>query len=123
MSALVLLDRARADGLQIRPNGDTGIKLIGPPAAVQKWKAALAPHKPAIMLELAREGRRAKVLAMLAERPGTKYALLVEDATTDPVVATVAIRGLATFDMEIPQHSYNGVALLELVDKHSKGEP
>ncbi len=60
---------------------------------------------------------------MLGEKPGTKCAVLVEDDQADPVIATIAIRGLATFEMPVPQHSYNGVALLELIEKHARGLP
>jgi len=50
---------------------------------------------------------------------GRKYAVLVEDDKTDPVIATCAIRGIATFEMAIPHKYYNGITLLELIEKHS----
>ena len=66
-----------------------------------------------------REGRRQKVIALLEAAPGTRYAVIVEDTVTDPVVVTVAIRGKSTFELEIQRHSYDGLALLELIEKHS----
>ena len=41
-----------------------------------------------------------------------------DDDKTDPVIATVGIRDVATFELVIPRHSYNGMVLLELIEKH-----
>ena len=42
-----------------------------------------------------------------------------DDDKTDPVIATVdIIRDVATFEMAIPRHSYDGMVLLELIKKH-----
>ena len=71
--------------------------------------------KPVDHSELQRERRRTKVVDMLQ---GKSFALLVDDDTTDPVIAAVAIRNVATFEMAIPQHSYDGMVLLELIEKH-----
>jgi hypothetical protein len=70
-----------------------------------------------------REARRGKVLSMLEESPGRKYAILVEDDTTDPVICAVAIRGVASFELAIPHHYYDGVILLDLLEKHSAETP
>ncbi|MDP1906615.1 MAG: hypothetical protein Q8M09_20645 [Pseudomonadota bacterium] len=48
MTAAALIEEARADGLELRPNGDK-LKLRGPAAAVEKWKPRLAAIKPEIM--------------------------------------------------------------------------
>lgn len=66
-----------------------------------------------------REQRRSKVMAMLEDTPSTRYALLVENDSTDPVVVAVGIRKIATFEMEIPQMHYDGMVLLELIEKYS----
>ena len=75
--------------------------------------------KPKTLLDRQREARRQKVIAMLEAAPGTRYAVLVTDASTDPVVVAVGIREIATFEMEIPHKYYDGMALLELIEKHS----
>lgn len=63
-------------------------------------------------------------MQMLSADPQKKYAVLVQDASSDPVRVTVGIRGLATFDLEIPRARYDGIALLELIEKHSlEAEP
>jgi hypothetical protein len=51
MSALALLDQARADGLELRADGER-LKLRGPAAVVEKWKPRIAANKPAIMAAL-----------------------------------------------------------------------
>jgi len=86
--------------------------LGNPEAALRSFRVMAA--------ELHRELRRAKVLALL--QPGDKYALLVEDAATDPVSCWVAIRGKATFEMEIPKRFFDGMMLLQLIETHSQSE-
>jgi hypothetical protein len=92
------------------PKTDATNDATQPPPAQHIMQQAHKAH---------RERRRAKVLSMLEKAPGRKYAVFVEDDTTDPVICAVAIRGVATFEMAIPHHSYNGMVLLELVEKHS----
>ena len=80
--------------------------------------SSIRDSKPAPHAELQRERRRAKVVAMLEAVPGTRYAVHVADASTDPVVVAVGIREIATFEMEIPHKYYDGMVLLELIEKH-----
>ena len=75
--------------------------------------------KPETLLDRQRDARRQKVIAMLEAAPGTRYAVFVADASTDPVVVAVGIREIATFEMKIPHKYYDGMALLELIEKHS----
>ena len=81
--------------------------------------ATEADGKPKTLLVRQRETRRQKVIAMLEAVPGTRYAVFIADASTDPVVVAVGIREIATFEMEIPHKYYDGMALLELIEKHS----
>ena len=60
--------------------------------------------------------RHQRVAEMLSDN---KIAVLVEDATTDPVIVTVGVRGLATFDLHIPLSRYDGIALLQVVDQYA----
>lgn len=87
------------------------------PVTPKKTTTAIA--KPETLQDRQREARRQKVIAMLEAAPGTRYAVLVTDASTDPVVVAVGIREIATFEMEIPHKYYDGMALLELIEKHS----
>jgi len=81
--------------------------------------ATAIESKPKTLQDQQREARRQKVIAMLQVAPGTRYAVLVTDASTDPVVVAVGIREIATFEMEIPHKYYDGMALLELIEKLS----
>jgi hypothetical protein len=52
-------------------------------------------------------------------KAGKKYAVLVDDASTDPVLVKVGIRGIGTFELAIPHAHYDGLALLEVIEQHS----
>lgn len=68
--------------------------------------------------ELKRESRRLKVLAMLAEKPDSQRAIITNlDSDPDNVILTIAIRNVATFEMQIPKQKYDGFMLLELIEK------
>ena len=110
-------------GVEINvPNVPTVPKEIGLPQDAgyvhANGSSSIRDSKPASHAELQRERRCAKVLAMLEAAPGTRYAVLVTDASTDPVVVAVGIREIATFEMEIPHKYYDGMVLLELIKKH-----
>lgn len=45
-------------------------------------------------------------------------ALFVDNDKANPVIAMVGIRDVATFELAIPRHSYDGMVLLELIEKH-----
>lgn len=70
--------------------------------------------------ESKREERRAKVLAMLAERPEVQRAF-VTDMSADPdnVIVTIAIRNVASFEMLIPKDKHDPFMLFELINKGS----
>jgi len=63
--------------------------------------------------------RRQRVLAMLAERPGTRYAVLTDtEADSEAVIVALAIRDVATCEPRIPRQKYDPFLLLELVERH-----
>ncbi len=67
----------------------------------------------------AAEARRQRVLAMLAERPGIRYAVLTDSqADQEAVLLTLAIRGVGTCELAIPRAKYDGVLLLDLLERH-----
>lgn len=115
MNTAEIIERVTADGviLALSPTGT--IKATGDQSAVDKWLPTIRSNKTGILCELQHEHRRGKVLAMLE---GKRFALFVDDDKTDPVIATVGIRDLATFELAIPRHSYDGMVLLELIEKH-----
>lgn len=77
--------------------------------------ATAANHAPEP--DRATERRQAKALDLLAKHPEWRYAVVTEAG--DPFVhVTVAIRGVAVGEIEIPAKLYDGFALLALIDRH-----
>lgn len=66
----------------------------------------------------AMEGRRRRVLAMLTERPGIRYAVIVDNPDTDPVIVALAIRDAGTCELAIPAANYDAFALLAMIERH-----
>lgn len=73
------------------------------------------PAEKTESVDIQRERRRTKLLDLLE---GKRFAVLVENDKTDPVIATIGIHNVATFELAIPQHSYDGMVLLKLIEKH-----
>ena len=115
MNTAELIEQVTAEGVMLALSPTGTIKAVGDQSAVDKWLPTIRNNKTGILCELQREVRRAKVLVLLE---GKRFALFVDDDKTDPVIATVGIRDVATFEMAIPRHSYDGVVLLELIEKH-----
>lgn len=118
MNPTEIIERATVEGVTLALSPAGTITATGDQSAVDKWLPTIRDNKPSILYELQRERRRAKVLAMLEAAPGTRYAVHVADASTDPVVVAVGIREIATFELEIPHKYYDGMVLLELIEKH-----
>lgn len=66
----------------------------------------------------AAEARRQRVLAMLAEDPNVRRSAVVDNPDADPVLLTVAIRDVATFELAIPAAKFDPFLLLSLIDRH-----
>jgi hypothetical protein len=115
MTPVEIIEQATVDGVILALSPAGTITATGDQSAVDKWLPTIRDNKPSILCELQRERRRAKVLALLE---GKRFALFVDDDKTDPVIATVGIREVATFELAIPRHSYDGMVLLELIEKH-----
>lgn len=115
MTPMEIIEQATADGVNLALSPASTITATGDQSAVDRWLPVIRDNKPSILCELQRERRRAKVLALL---DGKCFALFVDNDKTDPVIATVGIRDVATFELAIPRHSYDGMVLLELIEKH-----
>ena len=65
------------------------------------------------------EKRQQKVLNMLAENPDKKQ-IYTTDTTTDQhnVILTIAIRGVAAFEVLIPKAKYDPFLFIEIIDKY-----
>lgn len=68
----------------------------------------------------AAESMRQRVLAMLAERPGIRYAVITDtDADPDAVIVALAVRGVGTCELRIPRQKWNPFLFLEAIGRHS----
>jgi hypothetical protein len=110
-----IIEQATVEGVTLALTPAGTITATGDQSAVDRWLPTIRDNKPSILCELQRDRRRTKVLALLE---GNRFALFVDNDKTDPVIATVGIRDLATFELAIPRHSYDGMVLLELIEKH-----
>ena len=74
--------------------------------------------KVAPLPDPAMEARRQRVLAMLAENPALRLAVVC-DGEGDPVPIAIAIRNKGTCEVHIPAARFDSLALLERVERHS----
>ena len=122
MSPAEIIERATEEGVLLALSSTGSISAKGDQSAIDRWLPAIKQSKAAIIAELQLERRRAKVLAMLRDSPGIRYAIEVVDANTDPVIVSIGIRNVATFEMNIPQAYYDAFTLLEVIEKHTGDE-
>jgi hypothetical protein len=134
MGAPDVLAHLSAIGVRLSREGDS---LIAEPrsALTDDARAMIRAHKAELLQALAgkddalpdaaAEARRQKVLAMFAERPGIRHALVTDDA--DPqyhgfVVLGIGIRhedgAIQTADVIVRQERYDPFLLLELIERH-----
>jgi hypothetical protein len=118
-----LVDHFAAAGVRIELAGGGNVRASG--ALTHELRAAIRANKPAILAELAAndaaidpgtERRKARALRMLEEEPARRIAVVAEAG--DPAHVTVAIRGVAVGELEIPAERYDGFALLALMEQH-----
>lgn len=122
MSPTEIIERATDEGVQLTLSPSGSISAKGDQSTIARWLPAIKQSKAAIIAELQLERRRASVLTMLRENPGIRYAIEVLDADTDPVVVSIGIRNVASFEMNIPKAYYDAFALQELIEKHTGEE-
>ena len=79
---------------------------------------ANTPEAKADTPDPATETRRQRVLAMLADNPALRLAVVC-DGAGDPVPVAVAIRDKGTIEILIPAARFDPFALLELVERHT----
>ena len=117
MSATEIIAELREQNFIVKVDGDY-LKLSPSEKITDNLIQRLKEHKPAIIEELKREQRRNRVLKMLEERPEIQRAFLTDnESVPDNVILTMAIRGMASFEMLIPKHKYDPFMLLELISK------
>lgn len=103
MSPREIIEQIAADGLKLSVSEDGNLKIVGDESAVNIWLKVIKEYKS----------------ELLAELHAKKYVIRVTDASTDPVIVNISIKGIGTFDMAIPHAHYDGLALLEVIEQHS----
>jgi hypothetical protein len=122
MSPTEIIERATEEGVLLALSPSGSISAKGDQSAIDRWLPAIRQSKAAIIAELQLDRRRTKVLAILRDNPGIRYAIEVIDPTADPVIVSIGIRNVATFEMNIPQAYYDAFTLMELIEKHTGDE-
>ena len=131
MTPAAIIQEAAVDGVMLAKTPSGTLKATGNQAAITRWLPVLRENKPGILAVLeGTEGdlpppdptiaaRRQRVVAMLEAWPGTRYAVLTDrDANPEVVIVALAIRGRASCELHIPRDKYDGVMLLDLIEKY-----
>jgi hypothetical protein len=119
-----LLEKATSAGILLWIEGDH-VRYRGERPALDELLPELRANKPALFAVLSGiEHRRQKVLAMFQTNPHLALALIADDRSeADAVLVTIGRKGADgcgyTADIAIDRARYDGVQLLELVEKCS----
>jgi predicted nucleic acid-binding protein len=119
MKAIEIIEYLRTNDSEVKADGEY-LELSPAEKVTEELIQRLQKQKPEILKELQSESRRQKVLNMLAENPDKKRAYTT-DTITDPdnVILTVAIRGVASFEMLVPLDRYDAFLLMKMLDNNS----
>lgn len=114
---LALVDTVAAShGFTLKQRAEAQqIAQADPAAALECFRAqAQRIRKPT-----GTDARRERLLAMLERDPEARYAVLTADDGKGPVIVAIAIRGAAMAEIEIDRDRYDGLLMLELLEKHT----
>lgn len=79
------------------------------------------PADPAIAAKL-REFRLHKVMAMLEAEPKIRFALLTDNHSHKKyMIVSIAIRGLAAFEMAMPREKFDAWDMIQIINRHGGG--
>lgn len=119
---------ARLEGRAVTPiTADVTPDVAPKPAPIKACTSVTAENDDAAgiatgepLSDPASEVRRQRVLEILAAHPGARYAVVTDTkAQPEVVILTLAIRGRATCELRISREKYDGLLLLDLVERHS----
>lgn len=127
MGAPDVLARLSALGVQLSREGEA-IRAAPRSALTDQARDLIRAHKAELLAALANEGdrlpdpvaeaRRQRVVAMLRESPRIRYAVVVDNPDTDPVIVALGIRGQATCELRVPLVKFDPFLLLDLIERH-----
>ena len=119
MKPLTIIECAAKDGLTLTASPSGKIKIRGDQNKIDEWIETIRENKTAILAELEGTPVQRTFNACSDSETDIKYIIIVTDAETDPVLVTVGVKGLGTLEIEIPRARYDGITLLELIEKRS----
>jgi hypothetical protein len=117
MTAAEIIERAREDGLELSLSGEGNLDIIGDEGIIDTWIGIIKENKGAILAELKQPPHETCTKRDVTLQP--RYTVTVTDATTDPVLVKVTIAGLASFDLAIPLAKYDGMAIIDAIERYS----
>lgn len=134
MTPAAIIEQATADGVNLALSLAGTIKATGEQAALNRWLPVIREHKRGIVVALREyyndpikptpaDERMEKVIGKLQSDPGLTHAFQAhDDVEPDTVILTLAIRGKGACELRIPKSRYDGIELLELIEKHTTRE-
>ena len=94
---------------------------VGPRSRLtDEHRAAIREHKAELLRDLdteAMEVWRAELLGMLADRPGITRAFIAEPRPGGAGVVRLAIRGIGTCELLIPEGRYDALGIVRLFEE------
>jgi hypothetical protein len=122
MGASDLIGRLALAGVKLWVDG---ANLCAEPAAAltDDLRTLIRANKAAILealtpVERGQDLRRQKVLRKLAAEPDKqRVAIFDPNCAPDAVICTVAIRGVGTFEMQIPKDRYDPFLVLDVLSR------
>src|SRR5258708_1320993 len=119
---------ARLEGRAVTPvTADATPDVTPKPASIKACTSVTAENDDTagkatseLLSDPASEARLQRVLELLAANPSARYALVTDtEAEPEAVILALAIRGRATCELRIPREKYDGLLLLDLIERHS----
>ena len=133
-----ILTTLRAMGLTLTADGGS-IRAEPKAELTDEARALIRAYKPELLALLtqsaadervddslpdpAAEARRGRVIALLEDNPHIRLAVVTDlDADLEVVILTVGIRGQGTVDLAIPWERFDGLNVLEIVERYGAAQ-
>lgn len=118
MGAPDILGHLSSLGIRLDQEGPN-LRATPRDALTDELRDLIKRHKSQLIDALATERRRERVLAMLADNPMLRLAVVADpDSNPAAVLVAVAIRDVGSCEVSIPRANWEPLAFLELVGRH-----
>lgn len=118
MEAAEIIEYLRQKDLTVTLADEDTIELSPAEKVTRELLDRLRKYKPAIIEELKRRDRYARVWQMLEDQPSIRRAFVTDTMSDrDNVILTLAIRGVGTCELEIPKRKYDPFLLLAIIER------